>query len=479
MERGFGLLTHITSLDSIEGYGCFSKEAFAFVDFLKSCNAKYWQILPLNPVDEYGCPYKNSSTYAIDPLLISLEKFFDKDKLSTFGFKRGMDFEEYKKVKMKALRSLFKKHRISNAEKKFQTQNKSWLDDYALFMALKEVCDCEIRKFPKDILLKKKSIINLFKSENKKIIDFYKFIQFIAYGEWDELKNYANKNGIKIIGDMPFVPDCESDVVFAHEKYFQIEKGQMTFVAGVPKDYFNSEGQVWDSPVYDVKKIKEDDFKFIVNRFAHLHKLYDFVRVDHFRGYEAFFKIPAKTMLAKDGKWEKSFGFPLFKVLKEKKLNNLILEDLGYIDDKLKALKEKTALPGMKVFQFGFDGNPQNPHLPENYEKNSVAYVGTHDNNTFCGFLQDEKVKSDVKNYFHTECDDEKNLTYLALEIVMASNSDVVILMPQDLLCQSENFRINTPGKVRAKNWKYKLPKKFFEENIKNYLLTSSKIHNR
>ena len=479
MERGFGLMVHITSIESQEGYGCFSKEAYSFVDFLKICGAKYWQVLPINPVDEYNCPYKNSSLRAINPLLISLEKYFDKTKLFEMGFKKGISFEEYSKLKMKALKVLFKKHKISNAEKNFQKSNKNWLEDYALFMALKDVCDCEIRKFPKDILLKKKSTFNLFISENKKIIDFYKFVQYLAFKQWEELKAYANEKGIKIIGDMPFSPDSESDEVFANEKNFQSQNGKLAFVAGVPKDYFNKDGQVWGNPVYDVKTIKENNYKFLLDKFKHFEKLFDYVRVDHFRGYESFYKIPASTLLAKDGKWEKSFGYPLFKILKENKLNNLILEDLGSIDEKVISLKKKTGLPSMRVFQFGFDGNSQNPHLPENYDKNSIAYIGTHDNNTFCGFLSDKKAKEDVKRYFRTESDDDKQLTYLALEAIMASSADVAIIMPQDLLCQGEAYRINTPGKIKTKNWNYKLPRKIFDDNIFSYLISSAKIHNR
>ena len=479
MKRGLGLLMHITSIKEDFGYGCFSKNAYSFVDFLSKANVKYWQILPINPTDEYGCPYSNSSFYAINPLLISLENFIDKIDIQHLGFEENMSYEEYSKLKNKALRLIYQNSNKTKRQTIFENENAWWLEDYSMFMALKNKYKNGISSFPKKILENDKTALNKFKQANKKEIAFQKFVQYVAYSQWKELKEYANKNGVEIIGDLPFSLSKDSDAYLFQRENFETEDGALSFVSGVPGDDFNKEGQVWGNPVYNVKYIKENDYKFLLDRFKHYSKMFDYLRVDHFRGYESFYKVP-EGQKAIEGVWQKSFGFSLFKKLKQEGINNLILEDLGMITPEVERLKQKINLPGVKVVQFAFDGNYTNRYLPMRYEKNCVAYLGTHDNNTFCGFLNEKENKKAVREYLHLcENASDKQLTYSMMESIISSNADVVIVTPQDLLCQDEKFRMNTPGEVLEYNWKYVAPKKLFDRKIIEYLLATTSLHNR
>lgn len=481
MERGCGLLVHITSLQNDYGYGCFSREAFSFVDFLKKTNQKYWQILPLNPVDEFGSPYCNSSFFAIDPMHICLDEFVSKSEQERRGLKKGLSVDAYRRKKIKILKRVFLKSKKSAKQVAFEKENKYWLEDYASYMALTEVFSCGYSLFPKEYKNKNSKATKKFIKDEQETVDFYKFLQFIAFSQWKAIKDYANKNKIKIIGDMPFYPSFDSDVVWAHSNLFQMKGDKLEFVSGVPADYFNTEGQVWNTPVYNVKNIKEENYEFFLNRFKHLSEIYDYVRIDHFRGFESFFKIPCDKPLAKFGKWEKGFGYDLFKVLKANKITNLIAEDLGQIDSKVLNLKNRTGYPGMKVYQFAFDGNSQNPHLPFYYEKNSVAYLGTHDNDTFCGFLKTEGKQTKnlvLKNLNLYENATQNQICYSALDLILSSNANVVILLPQDILCQGSKHRINKPGSTED-NWKYDLPAKFFGKKVVDYLNHATMLYNR
>lgn len=476
MKRGLGLLLHITSIKEDFGYGCFSKKAYSFVDFLSESNLKYWQVLPINPPDEYGCPYSTSSFYAINPLLISLENMIDKIDIQHLGFKEKMEYEKYKMLKMQALRLTFKNHSKTKKQVEFENENQWWLDDFSLFMVLKDHFG-KASDFSK--VLDDPKVLKKYKVENKKEIDFHKYVQFLAYTQWMNLKAYANKKGVMIIGDMPFSLSQESDAVVFHGENFEFKDKTISFVAGVPGDDFNSEGQIWGNPVYNVKYIKDHDYKFILDRFKHCSKIFDYIRVDHFRGFESFYKIP-KDKKPNEGVWQKSFGYAFFKKLKEEGIDNLILEDLGVITPEVDKLKEKIKFPGVKVMQFAFDGNIHNRYLPIHYEKECVAYLGTHDNNTFCGFLKNKKDKESVQKYLNVnEGISDKQLTYCALEHIISSNANVVIVSPQDLLCQDEKHRINTPGKILEKNWKYIAPKMLYDKKIVEYLLSTTQLHNR
>lgn len=479
MERGAGVLLHITSLNNAFGFGCFSKDAFDFVDFLSETKQKYWQILPLQPVDSECCPYRNLSLFAIEPILIDLEEFLSKEELASKGLSKKLSFEDFKNLKMKILFEVFMKTQKSSEQKIFEKENHFWLDDYATFMSFVNSAKEEIECFEKDYLILPKEKINSLVKESEK--DFAKWLQFVAFSQWKRIRQYANDKGVKIIGDMPFYPAPNSDVVLLHPELFQTNNNHLSFVAGVPPDYFNEDGQVWFNPVYDVKFIKSQNYDFLVKRFCHLEKLYDYIRIDHFRAYQEFFKIPLDKPLAKNGKWEKGFVQEPFKLLSKDLLGKIILEDLGIIDKKVVSLKNKLGFPSMKVYQFAFDGDGKNIHLSKNYEKNCVAYLGTHDNSTFCGFLEEsssETRKLVLKDLHLSDNATNKQICYSAIENLMSSNANVVILLPQDLLCQNNRFRINTPGTV-GKNWKYDLPKQFFNNNTKNYLISATLLHNR
>lgn len=481
MERGAGVLLHITSLNNAFGSGCFSKDAFAFIDFLKETKLKYWQILPLQPVDNVGCPYRNLSLFAIEPMLIDLEEFLSKDELKRKGLSKKLSFNEERALKMKILFDVFVNIKKSEEQKIFENENNFWLEDYATFMSLIYSQNKEMEHFVKDYLILSKEKIKSLSKGLEKEKEFAKWIQFVAFSQWQRIRQYANSSGIKIIGDMPFYPAPNSDIVLLHPELFQTKNNHISFIAGVPPDYFNKDGQVWFNPVYDVKFIKNTNYDFVLRRFNHLEKMYDYIRIDHFRAYQEFFKIPLDNPLAKNGKWEKGFGKKPFELMQKELLEKIILEDLGIIDKKVVSLKNKLGFPNMKVYQFAFDGDDKNVHLSKNYEKNCIAYLGTHDNSTFCGFLEESSTNTRelvLKDLHLINNATNEQICYSAIENLMSSNADVIILLPQDLLCQNNKYRINTPGTIGI-NWKYELPKKFFNNNIKNYLISSTLLHNR
>ena len=305
-------------------------------------------------------------------------------------------------------------------------------------------------------------------------------MQFIFFKQWKELKKYANSKGIKIIGDTPIYVSMDSSDIYSRTANFLLNKDKKPeFVAGVPADYFNPDGQIWNNPLYNYEYMKKDNYSWWVERLKHNSKMYDYVRIDHFRGFESYYMIPYGDNKTSNGKWEKGPGIDIFKTFKKNGIRNLILEDLGEIDEEVKLLKKETGFAGMKVMQFAFDGNDKNSNLPHDYEKNTIAYLGTHDNDTFMGFLKDKKVKETACKYLNLPLDTEdETVTKMALETLIATNADVAILTMQDLLCEGSSERINTPG-TTVGNWEYKLKEDYKNSKYYEYLRELIKNKNR
>lgn len=473
MERGCGILLPISALPNKYGFGCFSREAYDFVDWLAEHNMKYWQILPLGMVDVVGSPYSSVSAFAGEPLYIDIESVLNDEEIEFFKLSNNLSFSEYKKRKTDALEYVFDKLYYMTNIDKFIEENEDWVYDYAVYMVLKEELGVTYSEFPKQYQdTDSAETIEFIKTHSEDII-YYIFLQYLFFKQWKELKAYANFKGIKIIGDVPIYCSMDSVDVYANRKCFLLNKdGVPTYVSGVPGDYFNPDGQIWNNPLYDYDYMKSTGYSWWVSRLKHVSKIYDYVRIDHFRGFESYFAVPYKDTDVSRGVWKKGPGYEIFEEFKKNKIKNLILEDLGDISDAVYELKKKTGLAGMKVMQFAFDGDSKNLHLPHDYEKNCVAYLGTHDNDTFMGMLKNKQFKERICKYLNLpQGVSDKIVTHMAIENLISTDANVCILTMQDILCEGSEARINTPGTNKG-NWMYRLATDYNKNKYSEYLKT-------
>ena len=485
MKRASGVMMHISCLPNKYGFGCFSKEAYEFVDFLKASGQHYWQVLPFNPTNESGSPFQCYSVFAGNPSFIDLTEFLTDEEIVSLGIKKeeDVDFEKINSSRLLALKKIYDKHKNQDEIDAFRTKHKFWIEDYATFTVIKdELGGIPYTEFPTELKQHNAKALEEYRLKNKDKIEFYVFVQMIFFRQWEKLRKYANDNGIKIIGDMAFYPASDSADVWANRESFCFdENGDPTGVAGVPQDYFSEDGQLWGNPLYNVEYLKKNNYRWWIKRFEQAYKFYDMVRLDHFRGFESFWFVPYGAETAKGGKWVKGLGYPLFQALKDKKVPEFLVEDLGIITPAVEKLIQKTGFPNMKVFQFAFDGNPKNNYFPHNYPKNCVAYIGTHDNNTYVGFLKEQKpevfnqVRSFVGQGEDATIEDIVDATTL---IMLNSLADLVVLTIQDLCYLDENYRMNTPGTVKN-NWNFRLDKELLTPELTKRLLTLTINSNR
>lgn len=480
MERGCGVLLPISALPNKYGFGCFSREAYDFVDWLSEHNMKYWQILPLGMVDVVGSPYSSVSAFAGEPLYIDVETILNEEEIEFFKLNNNLTFSEYRKRKTEALEYVFDKLYYMTNIDKFIEENEDWVYDYAVYMVLKDELGVTYSEFPKEYQnTDSAETIEFIKTHSEDII-YYIFLQYLFFKQWKELKAYANFKGIKIIGDVPIYCSMDSVDVYANRKCFLLGKdGKPTHVSGVPGDYFNPDGQIWNNPLYDYEYMKTTNYSWWVRRLKHVSKIYDYVRIDHFRGFESYFAVPYGDTNVSRGEWRKGPGIDIFDEFKKKRIKNLILEDLGDISDEVRELRKKTGLAGMKVLQFAFDGDSKNLHLPHDYEKNCVAYLGTHDNDTFMGALKNKEFKERICEYLNLPHGvSHKIITHMAIENLISTDANVCVLMMQDILCEGSSSRINTPGTSKG-NWMYRLDPAYDKNKYADYIKQLIKNKNR
>lgn len=480
MERASGILLPVSSIPNKYGFGCFSKEAYSFVDYLCNLGVKYWQILPLGIVDLVGSPYSSVSSFAGEPLYIDLLEFLSEQEIQSFGLNRELSFEEYRERKNKALKKVYDIFSQTIQLDDFVSENKSWIHDFSVYMAISNELKLGFSNFPAELKNKNSDETKQFIESHGFEINYQIFLQFLFFSQWEKLKTYANKKGVKIIGDVPIYCSLDSSDVYAEKENFLLDENDMPkFVSGVSGDYFNPDGQIWNNPLYDYKFMKSDNYAWWVKRLKFLSKLYDVVRIDHFRGFSTYFAIPYGDTNIKRGVWLEGPGMDIFKAFYANGIKNLILEDLGEYSNEAKILRKKTGLAGMKVLQFGFSGDSNNLNLPHLYEYNSVAYLGTHDNNTFVGFLSDYEQKERICKYFGiSKFASNETVTKLAIEELLSTNSKLVILTMQDILFQGSEKRINTPGTNNG-NWLYKLDENYRDSEYNKYLKQLIKLKNR
>ena len=471
--RASGILMPIFSLPSRYGIGSFSKSAYQFVDMLKKAGQKYWQILPLCPTSYGDSPYQSFSTYAGNPYFIDLDQLIE-EKLLTRKECQACDFGDdpqdidYGKLYENRFKLLRKAYERANAgeDQEFEAyrrENAWWLDDYALFMAVKDRFDgVAWNEWAEDIRLRWSNAMDYYRRELYYEIEFYSYLQFVFMKQWKKLKNYANINGIKIIGDIPIYVAFDSADAWANPELFQFDAENLpTAVAGCPPDGFSADGQLWGNPLYRWDYHRETGFDWWIRRIAYCSELYDVVRIDHFRGFDEYYSIPYGDTTARNGHWEKGPGIALFEAAKNRLGElNIIAEDLGYITDSVKKLVADSGFPGMKVLEFAFDSREKSDYLPYTYEKNSVVYTGTHDNETIAGWYAGLD-KSDLKmctDYMNIDRIPGKEYHWDFIRLAMLSVSDLCVIPIQDYLGLDNRARINHPSTLGT-NWRWRLAK--------------------
>ena len=465
--RKCGILCPITALPNDYCIGDLGPHAYNFIDFLKHSGQSYWQVLPITVTGATNSPYQPLSLFAGNPLLISIERLYqkglvDQDLLECHETisKSSVNYVEVMKHKKQIFENaveMFERQGLHKSPefKDFVEENKFWLDDYALFMALKEAYKGKAwNEWDKDLADRKPEALKKACEKYKDSILKYKVLQYWFFYQWKLLKIRANEAGIKIIGDMPMYPDFDSVTVWANKELFYIDsENRPVFVAGVPPDYFCEDGQYWGNPFYNWDTIKSDDYKFWIDRFNNDFKYYDIIRVDHFRGLSEAWKIQANPeRSAKGGKWVPVPGKEILTKIKELyPTMPIIAEDLGDIDDKVRDLRDEFELPGMSILEFAFD-SPNSLYLPHNQVPRRVLYTGTHDNNTVIGWWKSisEDKRSYVRKYFSIDGND---IAWQMIQAAYRTSADTVIIPIQDIMNLDEKFRMNVPGEVNNKNW--------------------------
>ncbi|MEO0255472.1 MAG: 4-alpha-glucanotransferase [candidate division WOR-3 bacterium] len=478
-ERGCGVLLPIFSLPSPFGIGDFGGFAYKFVDILAENKIKFWQILPLNPVDKSGLfsPYMSYSAFAYNFLFISPYFLIKEDLLSKDILKKVPDFKEneveyeriydFKRVILDIAYYNFKKKNEEDKFLKFCRENDYWLNSYSLFTVLKNEFKTIWNEWESKIRDRSPEVIGKLERKYEREIEKVKFVQYIFYKQFITLKRYANKRGVKIIGDIPIYVSYDSADVWENPQIFKLDENKKPlYVSGVPPDYFSEKGQLWGNPVYDWDKLRERNFDFWVKRIFHNLKFYDYIRIDHFRGFVGYYQIPYGSEDARIGEWVKAPAREFFDfIFKKFGKFNLIAEDLGFITDDVVEIMKIYDIPGMRVFQFGFgDLNLNNPHLPHNYPEKSFGYTSTHDTNTLKGWFEKE-IKDNIKKFIldYLNISSEDDIWNGIMKKMLFSRASVIIIPVYDILFLGEEARINKPG-TKIGNWKWRMSLKLFEE---------------
>ena len=492
-KRKSGILLHITSLPGNEGIGTLGKEAYRFVDFLQESGQKLWQILPLGPAGAGSSPYQCYSAFAGNPLMIDLEFLSEEGLISEeilvkrpkFLQKR-VDFEKVEHWKSPLLAQSFNRFKTGYFERfkyeywEFLDEHAWWLNNHALFMAARQHFKAITwNKWPRGIKFREKETLQELSDTLSEEIEFQKYLQFLFFRQWHRLKAYANQKQIEVIGDVPLYISGESSDIWANTDIFLLDdKLEPTVVGGVPPDYFSETGQLWGNPVFNWSRLEEREYDWWLARLHFNLRMFDRVRIDHFRGLESFWAIPAKEKTAINGTWVPAHGHKLLNRLKGH-LGELlfIAEDLGIITPEVDKLREDFDLPGMKVLQFAFTNDAANKDLPHNYGQNFVVYTGTHDNDTTLGWLQSVKGEEKEMLEKYTGVPVGQQLGKI-VEMAMASVADTAILPMQDVLELDTSARMNTPGTPNG-NWEWRFQWKQLKAGQKKFLKTVTGKYNR
>ena len=477
IKRGSGVLMHISSLWGNYSIGSFGKEALEWIDFLYDCGFTFWQVLPFCQPDEFNSPYKSFGAFSVNPYFIDLETLYNEGLITKQELEKAIQKSpyncEFSRLNDERINLLAKAANnfsdISSLNAFYEKHPQ--VEEYCKFMALREANN--------------HSPWNTWKITeiNEHTLFTWKFIQYTFFKQWSKIKDYANKKGISILGDIPIYVSWDSADVWANTRLFQLNDDYTPKnVAGVPPDYFSADGQLWGNPLYNYEEMEKDNFSWWQSRIEFMLELFDGIRIDHFRGFESYFSIDSKEKTAKNGKWVKGPGVKLINAIKKVCGDSLIIaEDLGDITPEVKQLVEDSGFSGMRVMQFGFLNEDYNStHLPHNYNNNCIAYTGTHDNNTLLGYVWDldDYTRKRMLNYFNYSDSNWDNCYGTILKSMFSSHAGLLILPVQDLLFYGNDTRLNKPG-VADNNWSYRVTKNQLNEINKAKFLEWNTIYGR
>ncbi|MBN3891902.1 MAG: 4-alpha-glucanotransferase [Nostoc sp. JL31] len=493
--RSSGILLHPTSFPSRFGIGDLGLEAYRFIDFLKESHQQYWQVLPLGPTGYGNSPYMCYSAMAGNPLLISPEKLLEEGLLSEEDFANlpgfpveKVDFDQVVPIKIGLLKKAcdnFRTNATPIQQKEFAgfcDSKAYWLDNYALFMALKDDNEnANWHAWKPEFVKRDPQALEQAQHRLNGEIYYYKFVQFEFFRQWSDLKSYANMRGIDIIGDIPIYVAHDSADVWAHPDIFCLdeETGAAAQMAGVPPDYFSATGQLWGNPVYNWEELQKQDFKWWVQRFEAMLDYVDIIRIDHFRGFEAYWSVPQGEETAMNGKWVEAPGDAFFAAIREK-LGKLpvLAEDLGVITPEVEALRDKYEFPGMKVLQFAFGSDPSNPFLPFNYPRNAVVYTGTHDNDTTVGWFNSANDNEKHNLWLYLGCISPEGIQWDLIRLALSSIANQAIIPLQDVLGLGNEARMNFPS-VAEGNWEWRYQAGALTDELRDRLKVLTRLNGR
>ena len=478
--RETGILFHISSLPSKYGIGTLGIEAYKFIDFLKESHQQYWQVLPIGPTSYGDSPYQTFSAFAGNPYFIDLDMLKEEGLLSDEDLKNlilsddeSVDYEWLYKTRFIVLRKAYNNFIKNDWFYKFVVDNEFWIKDYALFMTIKYMMPEGNWKSWDKVYQ------NRFSNETKEIeitkkdeLEYWYFIQYLFFKQWDLLKKYANQNNVKLIGDMPIYVAYDSSDVWSDPKSWLLDEDlNPKAVAGVPPDAFSETGQLWGNPLYNFELMKADNYSWWIKRIRESFKLFDVVRIDHFRGFESYYSIPYLDKTAKNGKWIKGPGIELFKSVREELGDlDIIAEDLGFLTEEVYKLLDESGFPGMKIFQFADFLDNNHNYLPHNYPKNCIAYTGTHDNMTLKQWILSLNEEEYQKLTAYLKLKKKQTIIETIIKTMFESAADRVVIPLTDYLELGEEARFNTPSTLGG-NWIWRLKK----DQINNQLISRIK----
>lgn len=476
MARKSGVLMHISSLFGDYGIGGFSNHAKTFIDFLSECGFSYWQVLPFCMADDCNSPYQSYSAFGANPYFIDLEALHRQGLITEAELSSQQQLTPYSCEYVRLYHTRFNilmaaSKRTSNRDEinEFAEKNKD-INDFCEFMGLKATND------------NKPWYEWTNEAPDKDVVFMWRFINFEFFRQWDEIHKYASEKNIKVIGDIPIYVALDSADVWSNPSEFMLDSSNKPiWIAGVPPDYFCSDGQLWGNPIYNWDEMEKNGYAWWSRRMEHMFKMFDGVRLDHFRGFESYWAVDGNASTARDGHWEKGPGMKLIEKFRDIADDRLIIaEDLGDIDDNVRSLVSDSGFPGMNVFQFGFFGDTSSNHMPHNYKKNSVSYSGTHDNNTLLGYLWDldSNTRRHMLSYCGYENPDWENGYNNILKTIYASHSDTVIFPIQDLLGYGSDTRLNIPGKADG-NWQFRITREQLESIDKQKFILYNRMYGR
>ena len=490
--RTSGVLMPISSLPSPYGIGTMGKSARKFVDFLVKGGQTYWQILPICPTSYGDSPYQSFSSFAGNPYFIDLdilckENLLKKKECESFDWGTSEEYIDYGTMYVSRYALPHKAYArfVKNMPEDFSSfceAEKDWLEDYTLFMALKDANDGKAwGQWDEKLRVRDAAALDEARKKYAEDIEFYKMLQYLFFKQWRELKAYANENGIEIIGDVPIYVAGDSADVWANPKQFYLDEDLNPIeVAGCPPDGFSADGQLWGNPLFRWDEMKKDNYAWWTKRIKAMSELYDIIRIDHFRGFDEYYAIPYGDKTAENGVWKKGPGIDLFHTVKKELGDaNIIAEDLGYLTESVMKLVEDTGYPGMKVLQFAFDSREESNYLPHNYPgSHTVVYAGTHDNDTIVGYFRDKTEYELAYLYEYLNISSQEEIPDALIRCAYASIADIAVIQMQDLLKLGNEARMNAPSTV-GYNWRWRLNKEQLAESRRAWIRNLAAVYRR